>query len=118
VSGTFCHPGEEVDRLRHVRIPDGLGRVHARLRPAIGEPGDGAAMRAVDMEVGEVVAPHARGPARIDVGDRAALELEGRIGRIVGIGLVGLALLVDALGDMGGAEAGDAFTSPKRLSST
>ena len=39
------------------------------------------------------------------MGDDAALELERRIGRVVGVGLVWLAVLVDALGNVGRAEA-------------
>src|SRR3954466_6062774 len=39
------------------------------------------------------------------MGDHAALELEGRIGRIVDIRLVGPAVLSDAFGDMRGAQA-------------
>ena len=41
--------------------------------------------------------------------DHAARELERRIGGVVDVGLVGLAVLVPALGDMGRAEAGDAL---------
>ena len=43
------------------------------------------------------------------MGDDAAVELEGGVGGIVGGGLVALAGLVDALGDVRGAEAGDGF---------
>ena len=64
-------------------------------------------MRAIDLEGHEIVAADADVPARIDVGDDAALELEGGIGRVVGIGGVAVALLVDALGNMRGAEAAD-----------
>ncbi len=39
------------------------------------------------------------------MGDDAALELEGRVGGIVGVGRVGLAALVDALRNVRGAEA-------------
>ena len=41
------------------------------------------------------------------MGDDVAVELEGGVGGIVGGGLVALAVLVDALGDVRGAEAGD-----------
>src|ERR1700751_3132981 len=39
------------------------------------------------------------------MGDDAALELEGRISRVIGVGLVRLAALVDALWNMRRAEA-------------
>ncbi len=64
-------------------------------------------MGAVDLEGDEVVAADADGPGRVDLGDDAALELEGGVGGVVGVGGVALALLVDALGDMRGAEAAD-----------
>ncbi len=62
-------------------------------------------MRAVDMEGDEIVAPHARRPTRIDVRDHAALELERRVGGIVGVGLVSLAVLIDTARDVRCAEA-------------
>ena len=58
-------------------------------------------MRAVDLELDELVAVDPRGPARVELRDHAALELEDRVGRVVGGGGVGVALLVDALGDLG-----------------
>ncbi len=64
-------------------------------------------MGAVDMEGHEVVAAHAGGPARIDLGDDAAFQLEGRIGRVIGVAVEDIALLVDALRNMGGAQARD-----------
>ena len=47
--------------------------------------------------------------------DHAALELEGGVGRIVRGRLVFLALLVPALGDVGGAEAGHAFDLAEQI---
>lgn len=64
-------------------------------------------MRAVDLERHKVVAAHANRPGRVDVGDDAALEFERRIGCIVGVGPVGLAILVDTARDMGGGIATD-----------
>ena len=46
-----------------------------------------------------------RRPGRVDVRDHAAFELEGRVGGVVGVGRVGLAVLVDAARDMRRAEA-------------
>lgn len=74
-----------------------------------------AAMCAVDLEGDEVVAADANGPGGIDLRDRAAFELEGRIGRIVRVAIIGLALLVDALADMSGAEAGDSLDLPEQI---
>ena len=53
---------EEIVRLAHVRIPHRLGRVHARLRPAVGQSGDRRAVRAVNLERHEVVSTHAHAP--------------------------------------------------------
>ena len=64
-------------------------------------------MRAIDLEGHEIVAADADAPARIDLGDHAALELEGGIGRVIGVGVVGVALLVDAARDVRGAQAPD-----------
>src|SRR6185369_16264018 len=94
----------EVDRLLHVGVPHRLGRVDPRLAPAFLQPGDGRAVRAVDLEGQQVVAAHARRPRHVDVRDYAstwlaAIELEGREGRVVAVGLVGLARLVPALRD-------------------
>src|SRR6185436_11923477 len=53
-----------------------------------------------------IVAPNARGPGRVEVGDRATLELERRVGRVVRRRLVLLAVFVPAIRNMGRAEAG------------
>jgi hypothetical protein len=70
-------------------------------------------MCAVDLECDEVVAADANRPRGIDLRDRAAFELEGRICRIVRVTIIGLALLVDAPADMGGAEAGYGLDLPE-----
>src|SRR5690606_37045730 len=85
--------------------PDRLRRVDPVLGEAFVQARNGGAVRAVDLEGDEVVAAYADVPAGIDVGDNATFELEGGVSRVVRIGDVGLALLVDALRDMGGAEA-------------
>ena len=100
---------EELDRLRHVRIPHRPRRVDPRLAPALLQARHRRAVRAVDMERHEIVAPHPRAPGHVDVRDHAALELEGRIGGVVDVVGVGLAVLVPALRDMRRAEAGDAL---------
>src|SRR5262249_10578336 len=112
VVGTAGHlaPGlEEMDRLRHVRVPPRPRRVPSRWAPAFLQAGARRAMGAVDVEGNEIVAAHARAPRAVDVSDDAAVELEGAIGGVVDIGLVRLAVLVPALGNMRGAEAGYAF---------
>src|SRR5205085_9143080 len=101
-------PGRvEVDGLLLVRVPDRARGADARLHDAILQAGDRRAERAVDLEGDEVVAVGPRRPGHVDVGDDAALEEEGGVGRVVGGRLVGAAVLVDALGDVGRAEAGD-----------
>src|SRR5690606_19111973 len=105
VVGNFLPAGEEVDGLRLVGVPHRLRRVDPVLGEALVQAGNGGAVRAVDLEGDEVVAAYADVPAGIDMGDNAAFELEGGVGRVVRIGDVGLALLVDALRDVGGAEA-------------
>ena len=49
------------------------------------QAGDRRAVGAVDLERDEVVAAHAHRPGRVDLGDHAALELEGGVGRVVGV---------------------------------
>src|ERR1700675_4984361 len=57
------------------------------------------------MKCDYVVPLHPRSPGRIDLRDDAALELESRIGRIVGIGVIGLSSFIDAFIDVSGAAA-------------
>src|SRR5258708_16878649 len=90
----------EIDRLRNVRVPHRLRRVHSSLGPAFGEAGYGRSMRAVDLEHQEVVATHPRAPGAVELRDDAAGELEGGIGGVIGIRPVGLALLVPTLGNV------------------
>src|SRR6185503_5460368 len=61
----------EDDRLRDIGVPHGARRADAVLRPAALQTGDGRAVRAVDLEGDEVVAPHPYRPGRIDVRDDA-----------------------------------------------
>ena len=64
-------PGlEERDRLRHVGIPHRPRRVDPRLAPALLQAGDRRAVRAVDMERHQIVAPHPRAPGHVDMRDR------------------------------------------------
>ena len=97
---------KEVDRLRRVGVPNWLGRIHPALRPALRQAGHCAAMRAIHVEGDEVVAADPGGPGGVDLRDDPALQLERRVGRVVGVGLVGVALLVVAHRDVCGAEAG------------
>ena len=57
------------------------------------------------MEGDEVVTLDSRAPARVDLRNNAALELEGRVGRVVGVGGIAIARFVEALGDVCHAEA-------------
>jgi hypothetical protein len=43
------------------------------------------------------------------MGDHAALEFEGGVGGVIGGAAVGLAVLIDAFVDVGGAEAAQGF---------
>ena len=90
-----------VVRVGQVGVPHRLRGGVARLDLAAEEADDRRAERAVDLELDELVAVHPGGPARVELRDHAALELEDRVGRVVGGGRVGVALLVDALGDLG-----------------
>src|SRR5206468_5167607 len=64
---------------------------------------------AIDLEGDEIVAVDPRYPAHVDMRDHAALEAEGGVGGVIGGRRVLLALLVETLGDISGAETGDAF---------
>ena len=114
--------GEEIDRLRHVGIPHRLRRVDARLRPAVGQPGDRGAERAVDVKRDQVVAPHARRPRAVDLRDHRPVragELEGRVGGVVGRRLVfGLPCSSQRFGMCVAPRHETLLTSPNRLSST
>ena len=75
------------------------------LGPAFGQAGHCRSVGAVDLEGDKIVAAHAHVPRRIDVSDDAAFELESGVSGVVSVGVVGLAALVHALGDVRGAEA-------------
>ena len=79
------------------------------LDPALAEPANRRAMSSVHLQRQKIVAANAHVPARVEVGDDAAFEFESRVGRIVRRALVGLPLLVHALGDMGRTEAAHGF---------
>src|SRR6185312_8225919 len=97
---------EEVDRLRDVGIPHGLGGFAEALDPCLPQPGDAGAAGAVNLNGQQIVAPHAGTPARIELAERAVLEAEDRVSRVVGGRLVWLSIFGDPLGDVGAA-AGD-----------
>src|SRR5437763_6977190 len=109
-------PGyEEIDLWWHVRFPHRARRVHPRLAEAFLQARDRRPERSVDVEGDEIVAAHTRAPRAVDVGDDAIRELEGGVGGVIHIGLVGLAVLVPALRDVGRAEAGDAFDFAEQI---
>ncbi len=112
VGGAVRHlaPGlEKVDGLRNVGVPHRPRRVHPRLAPALLQAGDRRPKCTVHMESDEIVASHASAPGAVDVRDRAAVELEGRIGGIVNVGVVGFAVLVPAPRDVRGSQAAHAL---------
>src|SRR6185437_5334133 len=62
-----------------------------------------------------VVAIDPRHPAHVDMRDHAALEAEGGVSGIVRGGRISPALLVDAFGDIGVADANDALDLPEQI---
>src|SRR6185312_16848680 len=92
--------GGVVVGVGEVGVPDRLGRGVARLDAAAVQARDRAAVRAVDLELDELPAVDAHGPAGVDLRDDAAVELEDPVGGVVGGGGVGAAVLVDARGDV------------------
>ncbi|CAM5581020.1 hypothetical protein STENM223S_10907 [Streptomyces tendae] len=87
-----------------VRVPDRLRGGRAVLDAAAPQARDRGALGAVDLELHQFVAVDAHRPGGVDLGDRAALQLEDAVGGVVGGGVVGLAVLVPALRDVGGGE--------------
>ena len=87
--------------LGEVGVPDRLRRGVAGLDAAAEQARDGAAVRAVDLELDELLAVDAHGPAGVDLRDHAAVELEDPVGGVVRGRGVGGARLVDAGGDVG-----------------
>ena len=85
-----------------VGVPDRLGGGRAVLDAAVAQARDRGALGAVDLELDQLVAVDADRPGGVDLGDGAALELEDAVGGVVGGGVVGLAVLVPALRDVGG----------------
>src|SRR5512132_367303 len=74
------------------------------LGPAPGQAGNRRTVRAIDLECDQVVAAHPYAPGRIHVRDHAILEPEGRISRIVCIGIVSVSIFVYSLRNVSGAE--------------
>src|SRR5437868_2001265 len=96
VVGHFLPLRVEVHRLRHLGVPHlpwGRGK---RLHKAFVAARDRRAERAVDLDLDEVVALHARGPRGCDLRQRAALELEGREHLVLDIDVERLAGFVPA----------------------
>src|ERR1039458_5873882 len=109
---------EIVERAVHVGVPNGARGAAVVLRPAVAEAGDGGALGAIHLDGEQVVAAHADGPGRIEMGHDAAVfpfDLEGGVGRIVGRAIVGLARFFPAGGDVGGAEAGDGLDGSEEI---
>ncbi len=113
-------PGrEEVDRAGDVGVPDRPGRRAVRLDPAVAQAGHRRAQRAVHLQREEVVAAHAHVPGGVEVGDDAALQLEGGVGGVVRRALRrACRCSSQRRGMCVAARQETAFTRPKRLSST
>src|SRR4029453_6994398 len=96
-----------------IRVPDGLGGVGALLRNALVQTGDGGTVRAVDLELNQFVAVDPNSPGGVDLADDLVaarrFEFEDAIGSVVSGGLVFLAGLVPACGDVGGGLGVDAL---------
>src|SRR5215510_11964554 len=75
---------KEVEWIGDVGIPDRTRRVYPMLRLASAQPGDRAAVGAVDLNGEELVTIHPNGPRGVELCDDVAGELERAIGRIVG----------------------------------
>jgi len=105
--GDFVPVAQEVCRVFHIGIPDGVGRLVVALLPAASQGGQGGTFGAVYLQGEQVVASNASAPRGVEVGDDAIGQLECDVGGVVGGALIGLALFVDSLGNVGSAEATD-----------
>src|SRR5271157_1594201 len=98
---------EEPDRLLYVGVPDRPRRVARALGPAVAQARQGGPARPVDLDGEQVVAPHARAPGAVELDDEAVVRAHGRIGGVIRRAPERVALLVEALGYVGRAEARD-----------
>src|SRR6185369_11772491 len=90
--GRHCLPASsKINWIRNIRIPHGLRRPYARLHLALTQPCDCTALRTIDVQLQKFGAIYACYPGRIDVRNRTALKLEGRICGIVCSTRIGLA---------------------------
>jgi len=99
--GNFVPRPVKIDRLWLVRVPHRLGGVDAMLGPALGQTTNRRSMSAVDLEGHEIITTDANRPGRVDMSNDAPLEFEGRIGGIISVSLVDLAIFVDAAWNVG-----------------
>ncbi|GFJ91145.1 hypothetical protein Prum_047870 [Phytohabitans rumicis] len=77
------------------------------LDAAVAQPGDRAALGAVDLELDQLVTVDPDGPRGVDLGDDPALDLEDPVRGVVGGRVVRLAGLVPALVDVVAHVRGD-----------
>ena len=89
-----------VDGVGQVRVPYRHGRAGAGLHGAVPQARDRAPAGAVDLQFDQLTAVHPDGPGGVDRRDRPALELQQRVGGVVGGDRVGAACLVPALRDV------------------
>ena len=115
VSGTSCQPARKSSARFSSGFQTGRGVAMRCWILQLCQAGDRRAVRAVDLEGDEVVAIDARLPGRVDLRHHAALQHEGGVGGVLGGRLVGLSVLVPALGDVGGAEAAQALDGAEHV---
>ena len=70
---------EIVERAVHVGIPNGARGVAVVLCPAVAQTGDSGALGAIHLNGEQVVAAHADGPGRIEVGDYGLMEMPSNV---------------------------------------
>ena len=93
----------------------GSGREGVALQRAIAQAGHGAAARAVHLDREQVIAAHAHAPGGVEVADDAVFQLEHGVGAVIGVGVVGRALLVDAFRHVVGGDAGEPLDRAEKV---
>ena len=107
VAGTSVHEARCSTGSARSGFQTDFGVVDRGLDLALAQAGNRGAVRAVDLQLEQLVAVHAHAPGRVHLHDQAAVELEHRVGGVLGGRVVGLAVLVDALRDVGRADRAD-----------
>ncbi len=79
------------------------------------QAGHGTSQRPVDVELDKFGPVHSGGPGRVDLRDHTSFEFEDRIGGVIGRHSVRGPVLVHALRDVGGADAGHGLDGSKQF---